>query len=379
MKKLFLIPLSIFAILMFACAGETEVVEVTKEVVVEKPTTVEVVKEVPVMTEKVVEVEKEVIKEVEVEKKYKPLVIYSGRKESLVGPIIQAFTDATRIPVEVKYGKTGEMAATLMEEGDKTPADIFYAQDPGGLGSVEDMFAVLPSSITSKVPDWADSPNQKWTGITGRARVVVYNTDAITDPATQLPDNLYDFIDPKWKGKIGWPPTNSSFQAMVTGLRLVWGEEKTKTWLEGIIANDVKVYAKNTPTVEAAGAGEIEVGFVNHYYLHRFLKANTESFAARNYFLPSGGPGSVVLVAGAGILEASDNKEAAERFMEFMLSTTAQAYFANEIYEYPLVEGVNKSYLLPDLSTLNTPDIDISDLGDVEATQKLLQDVGALP
>ena len=119
MKKLFLVPLSIFAILMFACGGETEVVEVTKEVVVEKPTTVEVVKEVPVMTEKVVEVEKEVIKEVEVEKKYKPLVIYSGRKESLVGPIIQAFTDATRIPVEVKYGKTGEMAATLMEEGDK--------------------------------------------------------------------------------------------------------------------------------------------------------------------------------------------------------------------------------------------------------------------
>ena len=92
-----------------------------------------------------------------------------------------------------------------------------------------------------------------------------------------------------------------------------------------------------------------------------------------------GGPGSVVLVAGAGILEASDNKEAAERFMEFMLSTTAQAYFANEVYEYPLIEGVNKSYLLPDLSTLNTPDIDISDLGDVEATQKLLQDVGALP
>ena len=152
MKKLFLLPLSIFAILLFACSGETEIVEV--------------VKEVPVVREKVVEVEK----------KFKPLVIYSGRKESLIGPIIQSFTDATKIPVEVKYGKTGEMAATLMEEGDKTPADIFYAQDPGGLGSVEDMFAVLPSSITSKVPDWADSPNQKWTGITGRARVVLYNT-----------------------------------------------------------------------------------------------------------------------------------------------------------------------------------------------------------
>ena len=165
---------------------------------------------------------------------------------------------------------------------------------------------------------------------------------------------------------------------MVTGLRLVWGEEKTKTWLEGIIANEVKVYAKNTPTVEAAGAGEIEAGSVNHYYLHRFLKANTESFAAVKLLPSKWGLGSVVLVAGAGILEASDNKEAVERFMEFMLSTTAQAYFANEVYEYLLIEGVNKSYLFPDLSTLNTPDIDISDLG-MEATQKLLQDVGALP
>ena len=241
------------------------------------------------------------------------------------------------------------------------------------------MFAVLPSSITSKVPDWADSPNQKWTGITGRARVVVYNTDAITDPATQLPDNLYDFIDPKWKGKIGWPPTNSSFQAMVTGLRLVWGEEKTKTWLEGIIANDVKVYAKNTPTVEAAGAGEIEVGFVNHYYLHRFIADKGESFAARNHYLDNGDAGSVVLVSGAGILDVSDNKDNAERFMTFMTSKVAQQYFATQVHEYPLVtDGVTPNRLLEDMASLNKPDIDISQLGDLENTQALLIEVGAL-
>ena len=134
----------------------------------------------------------------------------------------------------------------------------------------------------------------------------MYNLDAISDPSTQLPDNIYDFIDPKWKGKIGWAPTNGSFQAMVTGMRIIWGEEKTKTWLEGIVANEAKVYAKNTPTVEATGAGEVEVGFVNHYYLHRFIAENTESFRARNYMLPSGGPGSIVLVAGAGMLDASD-------------------------------------------------------------------------
>ncbi len=354
MKNL-IISIAIATMALFAIAcGSTE-------------TEIEVIKEI------------EITKEIEVPVAPKSLVIYSGRKESLVGPIITQFSEATGIPVEVKYGKTSAIAATLLEEGGKTPADVFFAQDPGGLGAVESMLATLPANITDLVPAWADSPDRKWTGISGRARVVVYNTDAISDPATQLPDNIYDFIDPKWKGKIGWPPTNSSFHAMVTGMRQIWGEEKTRTWLEGIVANGANVYAKNTPTVEAAGAGEIEVGFVNHYYLHRFIAANTESFKARNYFLPSGGPGSVVLVAGAGVLQESDNKDGAEAFIRFMLSKPAQAYFANETYEYPLVEGVKKNHLLPDLDTLNLPDIDISDLGDIAATQKLLQETGALP
>ena len=381
MKKLFLSAivssLALFALACGSTEAEVQVVKEVQEVEVIKEVPVEVVREVAVVEERVKEVE--VIKEVEVEKAPKPLVIYSGRSESLVSPIIAQFSEATGIPVEVKYGKTAAMAATLLEEGDKTPADVFFAQDPGGLGAVESMLATLPSNITELVPAWADSPDRKWTGISGRARVVVYNTDAISDPATQLPDNIYDFIDPKWKGKIGWPPTNSSFHAMVTGMRQTWGEEKTRTWLEGIVANGANVYAKNTPTVEATGAGEIEVGFVNHYYLHRFIAANTESFKARNYFLPSGGPGSVVLVAGAGVLQESDNKDGAEAFIRFMLSKPAQAYFANETYEYPLVEGVKKNHLLPDLETLNLPDIDISDLGDIAATQKLLQETGALP
>ena len=321
----------------------------------------------------------EIVEESEVPKNAKPLVIYSGRSESLVAPIIQQFSEVTGILVEVKYGKTGALASTLLEEGNKTPADIYFAQDPGGLGSVESMLAPLTDDIIELVPSWAGSPNGKWVGISGRARVVVYNTDAITDPTNQLPDNIYDFINPKWKGKIGWAPTNGSFQAMITGMRILWGEEKTRTWLEGILANEAKVYAKNTPIVEATGSGEIEVGFVNHYYLHRFIAENTESFKARNYVLPDGGPGSIVLVAGAGILDASNNKDSAESFVKFMLSAPSQGYFANQTYEYPLIEGINKSHLLPNLSTLNTPDVDISDLGDLEATQKLLQETGVLP
>ena len=363
MKKFNFVLLNLLIFLLVSCSSETEIVEIVKEVPIEK----EIIKEV------------EVIKEVPVEKTYDTLVIYSGRGESLVGAVIDQFSEATGIPVEVKYGKTGALAATLLEEGSKTPADIYFAQDPGGLGSVNTILSILSDEIISLGPNWANSPDNKWIGISGRGRVVVYNNEAITDPATQLPDDIYDFVDSKWKDKIGWAPTNGSFQAMVTGMRVIWGEEKTEQWLEGIMANNPKVYAKNTPTVAATAAGEVEVGFVNHYYLHRFMAEEGETFAARNYFLPGGGPGSIVLVAGAGILDVSDNKDAAEAFLKFMLSPAAQGYFANQTYEYPLVEGVKKSRLLPDLDTLNTPEIDISDLGDLENTQELLRKVGVLP
>ena len=303
MKKLNFVLLNLMIFLCVSCSSEIEIIEVVVE------------------------------KEVQVEKTYDTLVIYSGRGESLIGPVIQQFSEATGIPVEVKYGKTGALAATLLEEGSKSPADIYFAQDPGGLGSVNAILSSLSEEIISLGPSWANSPDDKWVGISGRGRVVVYNNEAIKDPTTQLPDNIYDFVDPKWKDKIGWAPTNGSFQAMITGMRVIWGEDKTEQWLEGIMSNNPKVYAKNTPTVAATAAGEVEVGFVNHYYLHRFMAEEGETFAARNYFLPGGGPGSIVLVAGAGILDVSDNKDAAEAFLKFMLSPATQGYFANQTYE----------------------------------------------
>ena len=226
------------------------------------------------------------------------LTIYSGRSESLVGPVIEQFAAATGIDVEVKYGSTSQMVSTLKEEGNNTPADVFFAQDPGGIGSVEDMLQAVPEAILLKAPDWARDPDGRWVGISGRARVVVYSTENLD--ASDLPSDLWGFTDPKWKGRIGWPPTNASFQTMVTAMRSMWGEERTRQWLEGIIANEPNAYPKNTPTVAAAGAGEIDVGFVNHYYLYRFIAEEGEGFAARNHHLSAGGPGSLVMVAGGG-------------------------------------------------------------------------------
>lgn len=309
------------------------------------------------------------------------LVIYSGRAESLIGPIIEQFEAETGLDVAVRYGSTGEIAATLLEEGENSPADIFYAQDPGGLGAVQaaGLLAPLPADVLSIVPAGFEHEGGEWVGISGRARVIVYNTDTLTPE--DLPDDLSGFTDPAWNGRIGWPVTNASFQTMVTGMRQLWGEAETRAWLEGIQANNPTVYENNTAVVAAVAAGEVEIGFVNHYYLYRFLASEGESFPARNYFLPGGGPGSLIMVSGAGILKTAPNAENAERFLEFMLSPEAQQYFATQTFEYPMIDGITLPDLLPPLAEL-TPmavSINLSDLSDLQGTVALLQELAILP
>ena len=305
------------------------------------------------------------------------LVVYSGRSESLVGPIIEQFAEATGIDVQVKYGSTFEIAATLLEEGKNSPADVFFAQDPGGLGAVSELLSTLPGDVVLKVPEWARSPDGSWVGISGRARVIVYSTELVSED--ELPISVKDLTDPRWKGRIGWPPTNASFRTMVTAMRLMWGEDETRQWLLDMQANEPGIFPKNTPIVAAAGAGEVAVGLVNHYYLHRFIQEEGEDFAARNLFLKNGGPDSLVMVAGAGILNTGENRENAEAFMRFLLSKVAQQYFAGQTFEYPLVEGVKTHRLLPPLDTLNGPDIDLSQLSDLQGTDALLRETGVIP
>lgn len=305
------------------------------------------------------------------------LTVYSGRSETLVGPLMSQFKAATGIDVSVRYAGTPQLAATILEEGGNTPADVFFAQDPGGLSAVAEFFQPLPVSTLAMVPQWAVSPTGVWVGVSGRARTVVYNTERLTPE--DLPEDLTGFTGPEWKGRIGWAPTNASFQTMVTAMRSLWGEAKTIDWLKGIQANDPKVYSKNTPIVAAAASGEIDVGLVNHYYLHRFLAEEGDSFGARNYHPPAGGPGAIVMVSGVGILSASDNQENAQRFVDFLLSEEAQRYFVEETFEYPLAAGIPVADGVAPLSEINNPDISSADLADLEGTQKLLREAGVIP
>lgn len=305
------------------------------------------------------------------------LVIYSGRSESLVGPIIEEFERISGIDVGVKYAKTPQLAATLLEEGSSSPADLFFAQDPGGLGAIEELLTPLPTSILDNVPDWARSNDGLWVGISGRARTLVYNTERLGED--DLPNDMWGLTDPKWKGRIGWAPSNASFQTMITGMRVQWGEARTTEWLEGMIKNDPVPYPKNTPQVAAVAAGEIDLGLVNHYYLFRFLAEEGDAFPARNYHMRNGGPGALVMVAGTGILKQAKNPENAQTLIEFFLSKVGQQYFTSSTFEYPLVEGTKVNRLLVPLDEIKQPKIGASDLADLDGTQKLFQQLGILP
>ena len=304
--------------------------------------------------------------------------MYSGRNEELVGPIIERFEEESGIDVEVRYGDTAELAATILEEGENSPADVFFSQDAGALGALtdEERLSPLPEDVLNRVGERFRDPNGQWVGVSGRARVVAYNTEALSEG--DLPDSILDFTDSEWQGRLGWAPTNGSFQAFVTALRLIEGEDTAREWLEGIQARDPRVYENNLAIVQGVASGEVDAGFVNHYYLFQIQQEEGGDVPASNYYFQNGDPGSLINAAGLGILNTADNTAEAQEFLEFMLSEEAQSYFADETFEYPLVAGVPINEELVPLSEIQTPNIDLSDLDDLEGTLELLRETGVL-
>ena len=292
------------------------------------------------------------------------IILYSGRSEDLVQPLIDQFSESTGIAVTVKYAGSADLAATITEEGPNSPADVFFAQDPASLGTVAlaGLFENLPDDVLSTVPMRFSDTDGTWVGTSGRARVVVYDASIIS-PA-DLPPTEEGFTDPAWEGLVGIAPTNGSFLSFVAAKILTDGEQATLTWLEGMAANKSPTFPKNTPIVAAVNDGQIPVGLVNHYYLLRALNENPDLPGA-NHFFEVATAGGLVMPAGAGILASSESKDAAQQFIEFLLSDQAQEFFAQETFEYPLVPGVDANALLPPIGTIPTPDIDLSDLATV--------------
>ena len=307
------------------------------------------------------------------------LTLYSGRGESLVAPLLEQFEAETGIRVQVRYAGTAELAVLLAEEGDRSPADLFWGQDAGSLGALSTvgLLTELPESLVANKPDIYVSTTREWVATSGRARVLAYSPERV-DPS-EYAESIFDLTDARYRGRVGWAPTNGSFQAFITAMRVEHGEQATGQWLRGMQANDAQVYRNNTALVEAIAAGEIDFALTNNYYLLRF-KADDPGYPVAQRFFADGDIGNLVNVAGLGVLGSSRRQEHALRLAEFLLSPDAQEYFTNVVYEYPVVEDVEPNDRLETFSQLidASPTVNLDALEDLEGTLNLLREVGLL-
>ena len=307
------------------------------------------------------------------------LVVYSGRAESLLAPLFEQFTAETGITVSIRYGDTAELAAQLLEEGDRTPAQLYFAQDAGALGAVASagLFAPLPAAAADRVPADYRGADGTWTGVTGRARVIAFDSEQVD--AADVPTSVFELVDPKWKGQVGLAPTNASFQSFVTAMRISQGDEVTEQWLESLVANDVQRYEKNGQILEAVNAGQVQLGLINNYYWYQLAaELGEDNMRAQLAFTAPGDPGSLVNVAGIGILANAADNAAAAALVEWLLSDPIQQWFVENTYEYPMVAGVAAVDGLPPLNSLSGPDAPLADLADLPGTLTMLEDVGLL-
>lgn len=306
------------------------------------------------------------------------LVIYSGRNENLVEPILERLEEAVGIAVEVRYAGTSELAAQLLEEGDATDADLFFGQDAGALGALAGAGRLDPidQEVLDLVAEDFRDADGRWVATSGRARVLAYDPAQVPDVGTIT--GIDQLIEPEWSGQIGFAPSNASFHAFVTALRVDRGEEGAREWLEAFAANDPQAYENNNAVLDAVDAGQVALGLINHYYWYqRAAEVGEDGVSARIHFLDNDDPGALINVAGAGIITGTDQPDAAAAAIAFLLSDEAQQYFADETAEYPVVEGIESTVFdLPPLSELQGQRIDLNELESLDETLALLDEVG---
>ena len=305
------------------------------------------------------------------------LVVYSGRSEALVSPVLDLFREETGIDVQARFGRDAELIAALQEEGDQSAADVFWGNTSGALDAAQraNLLAALPDSLTARPNAYVPQSGQ-WVPVTVRFRVLAYNPNAVADE--DLPTSVLDLPTMEsLRGRIGWTPTYSSFQDFVTALEITQGDAATRGWLQSMKAMEPKAYPSNTPMLEALFAGEIDVALTNHYYVRRITEgggANADSVAIHR-FAP-GDVGNLALVTGAGRLGTGANEANALRFMRFLLSEEVQAMLAQNVHEYPVIRSATvPSYLLPfDEAVGLGPQVDFEQQQDLGGTLRLLRD-----
>lgn len=304
------------------------------------------------------------------------LILYSGRSKALVDPLIERFEQETGIRIEVRYGGTTQLAVAMMEEGRRTPADLFWAQDAGALGALSQagLFQPLPDDLVSLVRPHYASRENLWVATSGRARVLVYSTRHV-DPEL-LPGSVFDLPHPRWSGRVAWAPTNASFQAFVSAMLQQYGSDTTLAWLRDMRANGAVNYANNNAILQGIAAGETHLGITNNYYLLR-SRAADPAFPVELALFAPGDIGNMINIAGIGITAPSSNSDKAQEFIRFLLAPETQRWVEETIMEYAVIQSDSES-ASQQKAYDSAPDIDLGGLTNLEQTLNLLREAGLL-
>ena len=300
------------------------------------------------------------------------ITIYSGRSETLITELLDTFTQETGIEVNVRYGDSAELAAQILEEGSNVQADVFFSQDAGALGALakEGVTNSLPADITDLVSASYKSKDSQWVGVSGRARVLVINPTKVT----QIPSSYKDLMDPSWKGRIAIAPTNASFQAFITAIRVTEGDQAAEDFLVAMKENAV-LFEKNGLIMQAVEDGVVDAGLINHYYWFELEnEKGVGTLKSKLAWFEDEDAGNLINVAGVAVL--SDNPSA-NVFVKWLLGETAQNYFVQNTWEYSLT-GVPEAAGLKPFSEIRSPKIDLSDLDSLAETLELIRKAGLL-
>jgi iron(III) transport system substrate-binding protein len=306
------------------------------------------------------------------------VTLYNAQHEDLAQEWVQDFTARTGVRVEMRNGDDSELANQIVAEGAASPADVFITENSPAMSLVSDrgLFAPLEPATLEQVPPEFRSAQGDWAGIAARSTVLVYNPAQL--PEAELPASILDLADPEWEGRIGIAAGGPDFQAIVSAVLALRGEDAARAWLAGLERN-ADVYQSNTAVMRAADEGEIDAGVMYHYYWYRDQAENAlQGDDARLHFFRNQDPGAFVSVSGAGVLASSDHQGDAQKFVHFLADQEGQQAMADSYaLEYPLNPDVSLGHGVKPFDSLQPPAVDIASLNSQRVVQ-LMQDAGLL-
>jgi iron(III) transport system substrate-binding protein len=306
-----------------------------------------------------------------------PLVVYSERKEPLFQPILEAYTRATGIEVQVLTDQAQVLIERLAAEGERTRADVLVTVDAGNLWQATER-GVLGDTRTpaldAAVPAAFRDPDGRWYAITERARVIVHAPERV--PASEL-STYEDLADPRWRGRLCLRSSKKVYnQSLVAMLIDRHGEARAEAIVAGWVANlAAPPFADDTLVIEAIAAGQCDVGVVNTYYYGRLAKQRPDLAAAVFYPNQGEGEGGVhVNVTGAGVVAHSRQPEQARAFIEWLLTEPAQRLFADIDFEFPVNPAVPANDAVAAWGTFKADPRNIAQAGRLQAAAVRLMD-----